>query len=184
MEIHTKDIESFNRVYYANKELIFRTALKYSGNYHVAQEITQNTFLQFYISIDNFESEHTLGWLVKTTKNAAFNHNKRAAREIISDEINEILDAKEYENSAEDVMIEGISNQDTTSLKEDILGELYNVNERWYDAMTLVYCMGRNQQEVADELGVSIEVLHSVLYRARKWVQKNYKMRYDSIKYV
>ena len=93
------------------------------------------------------------------------------------------MNEKEHEDSAEDAAMKKISNREYFLLKEDILGALYNINERWYDAITLVYCLERNQQEVADELGISIEVLHSVLYRARNWVKKNYKLRYESIKY-
>ena len=47
-------------------------------------------------------------------------------------------------------------------------------NERWYEAMTMVYCLGRKQKDVADAMGISLDVLTALLYRARKWVKKNY----------
>ena len=60
-----------------------------------------------------------------------------------------------------------------------ILDDLYEINERWYDAVTKSYCLNMPQKEVAEEMGVSIEVLHSVLYRAREWVKKRYKSDED-----
>lgn len=184
MGTQTKDIESFNRVYNENKELIFRTAMKFSDNYHAAQEITQNTFLKLYINFDKYDMEYTVKWLVETAKNAAINYSKKAKREAPDEDVERRLEQSNHAESPEDIVIKAIKDENIKDLKDDILGELYQLNERWYDAMTMVYCMERNQQEVADELGVSIEVLHSVLYRARNWIKKNYKVRYETTKYL
>ena len=184
MEIQAKDCEGFKRVYNAHKELIFKTAMKYSDNYYIAQEITQNTFLQLYINFDTYDMEYTVKWLVKSVKNAAYNYSKKAVREIPDENITLTSDLSEFSESAEDVLLKEIRDKKIAELKEDILGSLYKVNERWYDAVTMVYCLNGNQQEVADKLGVSIEVLHSVLYRARNWIKKNYKEQYEATKYL
>ena len=38
--------------------------------------------------------------------------------------------------------------------------------------------MKSQQKDVAREMGISLEVLHSMLYRAKKWIRKNYEKRY------
>ena len=35
-----------------------------------------------------------------------------------------------------------------------------------------VYLLEKPQKEVAREMGISLEVLHSMLYRAKKWIRK------------
>ena len=64
---------------------------------------------------------------------------------------------------------------------EDIFGELYRMNERWYDAITITYLLEKPQKEVAEELGVSLEILHSMLYRAKRWIRKKYREEYDRL---
>lgn len=184
MGTQEKDIEGFNRVYNENKELIFRTAIKFSGNYHAAQEIVQNTFLKLYANYNTYDMEFTVKWLVETTKNAAINYGKKSKREIPDEDVERKLEHSDCAESSEDVVFKAMRDEALKKLKDNILEELYQLNERWYDAMTMVYCMGRSQQEVADELGVSIEVLHSVLYRARNWIKKNYKVQYETTKYL
>ena len=53
------------------------------------------------------------------------------------------------------------------------------MNERWYEAVTLTYCLEKSQREVAEIMGVSVEVLHSMLYRAKKWIRKNYEDQFE-----
>lgn len=175
MNTHNKDIDGYKRVYNNNKERVFKTAMRYSGNnYHVAQEITQEVFLKLYKHFDTFDEDYLTAWLMTTTKNAAKNHMKKVEREILDEDIGLTSDLHVVDKSAEEIVIERADGEETFRLSRKILDDLYEINERWYDAMTMVYCMEKRQQDVADELGVSIEVLHSVLYRAKKWVRKHY----------
>ena len=50
---------------------------------------------------------------------------------------------------------------------ETILKALKAKNEKWYDAITYVYCMERKQQEVADAMGITLDSLDSMLRRAK-----------------
>ena len=55
-----------------------------------------------------------------------------------------------------------------------ILDALYEENENWYEAITMAYCLERKQKDVAESMGISIQALTGVLYRARKWVKIHY----------
>lgn len=54
-----------------------------------------------------------------------------------------------------------------------ILDALYEENENWYEAITMVYCLEKTK-DVAESMGISIQALTGVLYRARKWVKIHY----------
>lgn len=54
-------------------------------------------------------------------------------------------------------------------------------NERWYDAIVLVYYMEMPQAKVAELMGIRLEVLHSLLHRAKKWIKKKYGTEYEEM---
>ena len=177
MSSHDKDKVGFERAYHANKELIYRTAMKYSdNNQDVAQEITQDVFLKLYIHFDTFDEEYLTAWLVTTTKNLARNYMKKSSREVLDADIvlTSYLHTENMVESTEDAVIKKFLQEEDVRQGRFILDALYKKNERWYEAVTMVYCMEKKQADVAKEMGISIEVLHSVLYRAKKWIFKKY----------
>lgn len=169
------DIDEYLKVYEAKKDLVFRTALHYlDKNEHVAQEITQEVFMKLYDHFEISEKDYLDAWLITLARNASLNYMKRAKREISDENITLTMDLHVSYQNAEDEAMEIMADAERKEEKCKILEELYQVNERWYQAITLVYCLGKKQQDVADEMGISLEVLHSVLYRAKKWIQKKY----------
>ena len=59
METETKDGQvemeltgntDFDEIYRSNAEVVYKTAVKYSGNHHEAEEIAQSVFLKLYIN--------------------------------------------------------------------------------------------------------------------------------------
>ncbi len=175
MDTHEKDISGFLQVYDTYKTDVFKTAMRYSNhNYHVAEEITQEVFLKLYNHFAVYEEEYLQAWLMLTAKNAAINHIMKARREIPDEDIEQKSDLHCMDKSAEDIVIEQIETEEVVGYGRTILDELYQKNERWYDAVTMVDCLGRKPQEVAEELGISAEVFYSILYRARKWIKKQY----------
>ena len=37
------------------------------------------------------------------------------------------------------------------------------------------------QAEIAEKMGISVEVLHSILHRAREWIKKNFEVEYKEL---
>ncbi|HJB19735.1 MAG TPA: sigma-70 family RNA polymerase sigma factor [Candidatus Bariatricus faecipullorum] len=184
MDSQAKDTGNFIRIYNENKELVFKTAMRYSDNYDVAQEIVQDTFLKLYVHFQDMDEERTIKWLIVTTKNAAKNYRKRARFECPDEDIELTVEMSQEltEGNAEDILMEKVSREERKELADEIMSGLYKLNERWYEAVTMVYGMEKKQKDVAEELGVSLEVLQSVLQRARKWVKKNYEKQYKETK--
>ena len=65
---------------------------------------------------------------------------------------------------------------------EEIFTELYDKNPRWYTAVRLVYYLEIPQSVVAEKMGIRIEVLHSLLYRAKIWIKKRFGAEYEELK--
>lgn len=66
-------------------------------------------------------------------------------------------------------------------MSQEIFCELYKENERWYEVVSGIYCSGKTYTEVADELHVSKDVVYAIIYRARRWIKRNYGKRYEKI---
>lgn len=177
MNSQNKNKEEFDRVYNVNKGKVYRIALSYSkGHRESAEEIFQEVFLSLYRHFDKVDEEYMAAWLVTTTKNISVNYIKKMAREIPREDMALVseLHSKEHNGSAEEVVFQKIMLQEKIGYGRTILDALWEVNDRWYEAMTMVYCLGRKQKDVADAMGISLDVLTSVLYRAKKWVVKHY----------
>ena len=127
---------------------------------------------------DELKDINIKAWMYTTAKHMALNYNKKAEREVLSETGDDpvILD---LEDSAEDTYMERMKDDEQTSLHEEIFAALYKHNPRWYDAIRYVYYLEIPQSAVAERMEISIEVLHSLLYRARKWIRKKFGVEYE-----
>ena len=173
----------FNEIYEKHKNLVLKAAYIYSGdNYDVAEDITQDTFLKLYKVFEDLKHGNISAWLYTTAKNAALNYKKKYDREIL------ILDdgthhaEERIRESTEDEYAENELKRRRRDLHEKIFSDMLEKNPRWYEAMILAYYMKVPQEKAAEMMGVKIEVFHSMLYRARKWIAKKYGVEYEEVK--
>jgi len=181
--IESKENSIFDTIYNSNFEIVYKVALKYSRNHHAAEEIAQNVFIKLYLNIDHINVDAARSWLILTAKYMALNLKRDRAREYLVEDLSmeeETILADSGE-SPEEVFVRKIKQREFVELKEDIFAALYEKNPRWYDAITISYVLEKPQKEVAENMGVTLEVLHSMLYRARKWIKENYKDEYDHL---
>ena len=87
MDVELTTKADFKVIYEENFERVYKTAVKYSGNHHSAEEIVQNVFLKLYLNIDNVEREAAMAWLLLTTKYMALNLKRDRKREFLVEEM-------------------------------------------------------------------------------------------------
>lgn len=114
------DKQDYDEIYQKYKNLVMKAAYKYSGNYDIAEDITQSTFLQLYMYIDELKDINIKAWMYTTAKHMALNYNKKAEREVLSETGDDpvILD---LEDSAEDTYMERMKDDEQTSLMKRFL---------------------------------------------------------------
>ncbi len=176
----------FEAIYKENVGYVYATAVKYTKNHHTAEEIVQNVFLKYYTNMENTDAEAVRAWLILTTKYMALNMNRDGQKEYLVEELNlkEELGLSEIAENPEEVFVRKLQERQTIELKENIFEALYEKNPRWYDIITITYILGKPQKEVAENMGMTLEVLHSTLYRAKKWIRKNYAEEYAHLNKV
>jgi len=170
----------FKVIYDENIDLVYKAAVKYSGNHHSAEEIVQNVFMKFYINMDKVNKEAARSWLLLTTKNLALNLKRDRNREFLVEVVEgeaEIQLSKSVENP-EEFYVRKMKNQQFAELEKGIFDALYEKNPRWYEAITITYVLEKPQNEAAENMKVTLEVLQAILYRAKQWIRKNYAEEY------
>lgn len=69
------------RLYDEYFDSVYRFMLSISGNHHIAEEVTQETFFKALKKIDSFRGESSLTtWLYRIAKNIYCDHLKRSSR--------------------------------------------------------------------------------------------------------
>ncbi len=171
----------FDKVYEENVSAVYRTALYYSENEHVAEEITQEVFLKLYVSKEHVNADAVTAWLVSTARNMVKNHKRKRWHEIPREDVLDNWADGIFADSTEEDILTVLHDREYCGFVEKIFNDLYQMNERWYDAITITYLLEKPQKEVAENMGVSLEVLHSMLYRAKRWIRRKYKEEYDRL---
>ena len=141
----------------------------------------QETFLRYYIYMEHTRVENTKNWLLTTAKNITLNYIRDNSRAICLDLEEDEEGAYGLGESGEEIFFDKLWRREVLRSADMILDALYRRNRRWYDAVTLVYCMEKPQKQAAECMGMSLESLQSMLYRARNWIKKHYSEEYDHI---
>ena len=184
MEYKSSNDKKFDSIYRAYVDSIFKMTMYYTKDYDVAQEITQSAFFKLYIHFENVDLDYVKPWLITTAKHLVFNYNRDSKREILGEVLELIMGTTgrvRYADSMENDYLRNCQKKMAKNLSLSIFDRLYNEHKNWYDAIMLVYCLDKPQQKAAEELGITIEVLHSRLYRARQWIRKNYGKEYEEV---
>lgn len=86
---------SFRDFYVENKTYVYKVALKVVKDEILAEDITQETFLNAFNAINNFKGQSSFKtWLYRITKNVAYSYLKKSSRKIERNQVeieNEVL---------------------------------------------------------------------------------------------
>lgn len=175
-----ENISVTDQAYELYAEITYKIAMKYSANHYIAEEIVQEAFLKLHFHENHVDVENAGKWLAITVKNMALNYLRDSKKECPIDELvyDESETGTDQLDNPEILLLKKEKDAADIALLDEIFNELYVKNIRWYDAIMLTYVLGKPQKDAADEMGVTMEVFHSMLYRARQWIRKNYGEKY------
>lgn len=172
----------YNEIYEQYKNLVLQVAYIYSGrDYHAAEDIAQDILLKLYEGYDDFDKEKIKAWLSVVAKNMAINYMKKRDKEYFSEDYDSIAENELMTESIEDEYMENVHDREAKSLHDQILEGLMEKNPKWYEAILLAYYVKMPQAKVAEQMGMTIQVLHSTLHRAKEWIRKTYGVEYEEM---
>lgn len=180
--VESEDVKKaeIDRLYKEYVSKVYRTANYYVRDHFAAEEITHEVFLKLYDNLGDIQLDAVYWWMLTTAKNMALNYDRDRKREI---PVEDVADAEsEYHvDGLDEQLVRMLRQKEYRDLVDEIFANLYIRNPRWYEAVSITYILGKPQKEVAESMGVSLEVLHSMLYRAKKWIRESYEEQFHQL---
>jgi len=139
---------------------VFRLAYRLSGNAHDAEDITQETFIRVFRSLDGFQPGSFEGWLHRITTNVFLDLVRRRQRirmEALPEETDRIAGR---EPSPEQAFSDAHLDPDLQAALDDLLPE-------FRAAVVLCDVEGLTYEEIGATLGVKLGTVRSRIHRGR-----------------
>ena len=147
------------------------------GDFHYAEEITQDTFLRAYQNLSTLRNpSQFLGWLYVIANRVCLHwlRKEKPAKRVqsLEDTPMEEVDKSAYARYD----LEQRETQATEHRFEIVKKLLEKLPEGEYTVMTLYYLGEMTTKEIGKFLGVSVETIRTRLYRARKRLEEEEKL--------
>ena len=145
------------------------------GDFHIAEEITQDTFLKAYQRLSTLkEPQSFASWLYVITANhcKAWLRKKRTRTQSLENTSNTQLEKRAYSG----YIIEENKRMAAETQREIVKKLLAKLQESDRTIITLYYLAGMTYDEISKFLGVSEATIRNRLYRARRRLKKEEPM--------
>ena len=170
-QILSGDTAAFEDLMNRYKRSIFTIAYRMMGNYHEAEDITQEVFVTVYNKLYQYDSSKKFGpWIHRIAVNTCIS-TLRKRNKVVSisfDETYVPVNELELNDLYEDPHL--IVEQQ--ELKAEIEEALLELPESYRMVLVLRYQLDLKNQEIAEILGVSRENVDVKIHRARKALRK------------
>ena len=144
-------------------DVVYREALRYSGNHHVAEEIAQETFVKALKSLNQFDGRKDIrAWLFTIAKNTYFSYCRRKKHD---------ADWTEYENIV-DVGVhfaENLVNEEKAFLIHKFL---HNMEEPYKEVFNLRVFGELSYEKIGTLFQKSSGWVRVTFYRAKKKIEE------------
>jgi RNA polymerase sigma-70 factor (ECF subfamily) len=159
------DPEAFRALFEKYKDMVYSIALRYSGDYAVAQDIAQDTFLKLFSAVGSFRGDSNFeAWLYRMVVNSCFDQKRKTRR------LTPLLDG----------VLDLLRTPDVSVLDEVLRSEMSTYVRSVVDGLApdqrmvivLRYTQGLSYDEIAGVLGCASGTIASRLNRAHKVLQR------------
>ena len=182
MKYRSTKEERFDSIYRAYADEIYKLCLHLTKNHELAQDIAQQTFLQFYDHLEEVNPDCIYGYLARIAKNLIYNHERDSKYEIPSEaRMFETYREENISDSLEEDYFRGKQRNLEEMLSNHILSDLKREHESWYKIITMLYFLDKTHDEISEEMGITKDVLYSRMYRAKRWIHKHYQEEFENI---
>ena len=169
------DDTAFSALVNKHQKRVHALAWRKTGDFHVAEEITQDTFLKAYQNLSTLkEPQKFAGWLYVIAANYCkmWRRKKRLSTQSLEDTSSTQLEKATYSGYViaenERVAVE--------TQREVVKQLLAKLQESDRTVITLYYLGGMTYEEISEFLGVSVASIKNRLYRARRRLKKEEPM--------
>lgn len=140
-------------------------ARRYLRESNYSKDALQESFVIIFRSLHKYDSNKgdIIKWTTRIVINVCLNINNRLIKKSV-----------EYDNKYHDIKLE--SAVDTRLEIEEVLSQLKSMPSKYYNVFNLYIIEGYKHAEIAELLGLSVELSRKRLSRAKAWVESNLEM--------
>ncbi len=167
--------DAFNTLVQKYQKSVHALAWRKIGDFHYAEEVTQDTFLQAYQKLSTLKNPHQFaGWLYVIANRHCINwlQRSKSVTQSLKDTPIKELDRLTYER----YVSEKRESEATERRYEIVQKLLERLPESERTVMTLYYLGEMTAKEIGNFLGVSVNTIKSRLRRARERLQSDQEL--------
>lgn len=153
--------------------MLYRLALRLTGDASTAEDVVQETFLNAFKAIGSFEGRSSLStWLYRIAANTALMHVRRAQPLMVSvDEVTTDED-QPVPQALFDWCCLPERDFETAETRAELERAIHELPEKLRVVFALRELEGLSTEATAEALGVSPDVVKTRLHRARLWLRE------------
>ncbi len=144
------------------KKYVFAICYKLLKDVHLAENLSQETFLQVYLSITKFDNKNFKTWLGRIATNKCLDYIRK---EKAQTKVVEVLKETIEETKPEENPIHNILHKEK---KEIILNGINKLPDKYGKVLIKYYIENKDYNTIAEEEGIKPRTVETRLYRAKK----------------
>ena len=161
------------------KNYIFAIILKFIKDNKEAENVSQEVFLQIFLSLDKYKDDNFKAWIGRIATNKAIDYTRKKKTKDIEDSLEEnILDGFHMNPSTtpESLVIE-------EERKREIRKAVKNLPDIYGQVIYKFYFQGKSYDEIALEEDVAKKTIASRLYRGKNLLKEEWRKDNESLWY-
>lgn len=164
-----ENLESFEQVILENEEKITNLIYGMIGDYHLSQDLTQETFIKAYKARHGFNGRSKFStWLYRIAVNVTLDHQRKSyvRKESAADEIEPL-------NNSDQLAKDPDHSCQVKAMKDILFRSIAQLPQQQREVFTLREINGCSTKEVAQILNTSLELVKWRLHKARATLRKS-----------
>ena len=167
--------QEFEALYQEYFPRIYAFLFKLTGSRDLAEELTQETFYQAFVSFYRFKGDSDVfTWLASIGKHTYYHYLRRNKRLLHTGNAEQLLDAQE--SSTTEHLAETVEKK---LLAENTRQALLAIPQKYRDVMILRVYADMSYAQISDSLHISENSARVIYYRAKKMLMEAIQDEYD-----
>lgn len=149
-------------------KLVFSVCYRLVNDYFTAEDLTQDTFVSAFTSLERFDGQNEKAWLTRIATNKCLDHLKSAAQRTQPCESDEIEFRAGASPLLEDEYIK-------SQLSADVRKACEELREPYRSVAIDYFCEDKPLSQIARQTGEPLKTVQTRAYRAKKMLRENLK---------
>ncbi|MBQ2775664.1 MAG: RNA polymerase sigma factor [Clostridia bacterium] len=149
-------------------KLVFSICYRLVNDYFTAEDLTQDTFVSAFTSLDRFDGQNEKAWLTRIATNKCLDHLKSAAQRTKPCESDELEFRAGASPLLEDEYIK-------SQLSADVRKACEELREPYRSVAIEYFCEDKPLSLIAKQTGEPLKTVQTRAYRAKKMLRENLK---------